>query len=334
MTASTPLVSIGLPVHNGARYLRAAIDSVLAQTFSDFELIIADDASSDGTVEIARAYAAADPRVRFCPNERRLGLAENHNRVVELATGRHFHWMGADDAHDRRFLERCVKALEADTGCVLATTKLRMIDEQDRELGIEDNSMAGAASPQPAVRLAAALFDCPRSSAMYGLFRLDQLRRTSLMLPFHNSDRTLVVEAALCGRFVHVPEPLYFNREHAERYTAKPELWHSALQSISRPGRSALPLWRCFFSLHRAVGRLVPGLGGRLACHGQIGRWLLRWPNGLLLAWDLVAWLSPGFIARAWAWKRRLGLLNLLRVAPGDPEWVRSHHQGPSSPKP
>jgi hypothetical protein len=85
MNTSPPLVSIGLPVHNGARYLRAAIDSVLAQTFSDFELIIADDASSDGTVEIARAYAAADPRVRFCPNERRLGLAENHNRVVELA---------------------------------------------------------------------------------------------------------------------------------------------------------------------------------------------------------------------------------------------------------
>ncbi len=327
MSTSPPLVSIGLPVHNGARYLQAAIDSVLAQTFGDFELVIADDASSDGTAEIAQAYAATDPRVRFCPNERRLGLAENHNRVVELATGRYFHWMGADDTHDRHFLARCVAALEADPGCVLATTKLGMIDEQGRQLGIEDNSIAAAASPEPAVRLAAALFDCPRSSAMYGLFRLDQLRRTSLMLPFHNSDRTLVVEAALCGRFVHVPEPLYLNREHAERYTARPELWHAALQSTSRPDRSNLPLWRCLLSMHRAVGRLVPGLRDRLACRRQLGRWLLRWPNGLLLAWDVVAWLSPGFVARAWAWKRRHGLLNVLRVAPGDPEWVRSHHQ-------
>jgi glycosyltransferase involved in cell wall biosynthesis len=310
-----PLVSVGMPVRNGARYVAAAIESVLAQTFRDFELVIADDASTDGTAEICRAYAAKDPRIRFHANGRNLGLADNHNRVVELARGRFFHWMGADDAHDPRFLERCLAALAAEPEAVLAHTAIRVIDEEGRELGVRENRVAGSDARDPATRLAAVLFDCPFCSAMYGLFRTDVLRRTSLMLPFHNSDRTLLVEAALAGRFVHVPEPLFHNREHAARYTANAQLWHTTLQSASRPGARSLPLWRSVASWLRAVPRFVPAARDRSACWRQIVRWLGRWPNGLLLAWDVVNWLSPDLVARFWSWKRRRGLANLLGQA-------------------
>ncbi|WP_418161399.1 glycosyltransferase family 2 protein [Benzoatithermus flavus] len=301
-----------MPVRNGARYIAAAIESILAQTFTDFELVIADDDSSDGTAEICRAYAAKDARVRFHENGRKLGLAENHNRVVELARGRFFHWTGADDAHDPRFLECCLAALEETPDAILAYTAIRVIDEEGRELGIRENRILGSDDAAPARRLAGALLDCPWCSAMYGLFRLDALRRTSLMLPFHGSDRTLLVEAALAGRFVHVPEPLFLNREHAERYTANAERWHTALQSASRPKARSLPLWRGVASWLGAVARLVPVPRDRLLCMAPIVHWLVRWPNPLLLAWDVLAWLSPGLVARFWSWKRRRRLVGVL----------------------
>jgi glycosyltransferase involved in cell wall biosynthesis len=307
-----PLVTVGMPVHNGAAYIAAAIEAILAQTMPDLELVIADDASNDGTAAICEAFAARDPRVRFHRNGRKLGLAENHNRVVELARGRFFHWTGADDVHDPRFLERCLAALEEAPDAVLAHTAMRIIDEEGRELGFRENRVAGSDALQPAKRLAGVLLDCPWCSAMYGLFRLEALRRTSLMLPFHGSDRTLLVEAALLGRFVHVPEPLFHNREHKERYTANAERWHTALQSASKPGAGSLPLWRGVASWLAAVRRLVPGSRVRLACALQAARWAARWPNPLLLAWDVLAWGCPGLVARFWAWKRRRRLASLL----------------------
>lgn len=307
-----PLVTVGMPAHNGARYVAEAIESILAQTCADLELVIADDASDDGTAEICRAYVARDSRVRYHRNPVRLGLAENHNRVVELARGRFFHWTGADDTHDPRFLERCLIALAAEPEAILAHTALQVIDEAGGTLGIRENRVLGSDSVEPARRLAGALFDSPWCSAMYGLFRTEALRRTSLMLPFHGSDRTLLVEAALLGRFAHVPEPLFHNREHAERYTANAERWHTALQSASKPGAAALPLWRGALSWLRAIFRHVPGTADRLACLAQVARWLVRWPNPLLLAWDVLAWACPGLVAAFWAWKRRRRLSRLL----------------------
>src|SRR5215211_6520851 len=138
-----PTVSVGLPVHNGGCYIEAAIESILAQTFGEWELIIADDASTDRTAEICRIYASYESRIRFYSNGSRLGLSRNHNRVFELASGGYFHWMGADDAHHRCFLERCVAALEANPGYALAHTQVRVIDCSGSEIAVRDNALAG-----------------------------------------------------------------------------------------------------------------------------------------------------------------------------------------------
>src|SRR5436190_12174806 len=92
-----PIVSIGLPVFNGERYLRQALDSLLGQDFQDFELIISDNASTDRTAEICRAYVAKDRRIRYYRNESNIGSAPNYRRVFELARGEFFKWCSHDD---------------------------------------------------------------------------------------------------------------------------------------------------------------------------------------------------------------------------------------------
>jgi len=121
-----PKVSIGLPVYNGENYLRNALESILDQTFRDFEVIISDNASTDRTGEICREYAAKDPRIRYCRNDRNLGAAGNFNRAFELSSGEYFKWAAHDDVIERDFLSSCVSVLDEDpsvVACFAMTSK-------------------------------------------------------------------------------------------------------------------------------------------------------------------------------------------------------------------
>ena len=86
----SPTISVGLAVYNGENYLGEAIDSILNQTFTDFELIISDNASTDRTAEICQDYANRDPRIRYVCADRNRGAAWNQSRVMELAGGKYF----------------------------------------------------------------------------------------------------------------------------------------------------------------------------------------------------------------------------------------------------
>src|SRR5215471_14033382 len=99
-------VSLGLPVYNGQRYLAGAIQAILDQTFSDFELIICDNASTDETESICRDLAARDPRVRYHRNPANIGAAPNFNKTFELSTGEYFKWLAHDDLHEPTYLQR------------------------------------------------------------------------------------------------------------------------------------------------------------------------------------------------------------------------------------
>src|SRR5690348_7532956 len=119
MTERLPAVSVGLPVYNGALYLSRAVDSLLAQSFGDFEIIISDNASTDDTERICRAYAARDPRIRYVRSDTNRGLLWNFRRVLELARAPYFKWMAHDDECEPDLLRRCVDELDADPGLVL-----------------------------------------------------------------------------------------------------------------------------------------------------------------------------------------------------------------------
>ncbi|HYB40791.1 MAG TPA: glycosyltransferase family A protein, partial [Candidatus Methylomirabilis sp.] len=130
-----PRVSVGVPVFNGDRFLRAALDSILGQTFQDYEIIISDNASEDGTEEICRDYATRDPRVRYSRLSTNLGANPNFNRVVELSRGTYFKLANADDLCNPDLLARCVAVLDGQREVVLCYGQTTLIGEDGVVLG-------------------------------------------------------------------------------------------------------------------------------------------------------------------------------------------------------
>ena len=117
---TAPRLTIGLPVYNGEKYIAESLDALLGQTYTDFELIISDNASTDGTADICHRYVQQDSRVRYIRQPKNIGLAPNHNVVVEQARGELFKWASNDDLYARELVERCVDALDKYPDVVLA----------------------------------------------------------------------------------------------------------------------------------------------------------------------------------------------------------------------
>jgi glycosyltransferase involved in cell wall biosynthesis len=221
MTNRRPRVSIGLPVYNGEQFLSESLSSILAQTFEDYELIISDNASTDRTPEICRAYAARDARVHYYRNATNLGGARNFNRVFELSSGEYFKWVAADDVCAPTFLARCVEALDGEPEAVLAYPRARCIDERGRVLHSYEGAAQGPDwSPEPMGRfrrLVDEYADNPGGYTpvyVFGLIRARALRQTHLIDDYMSADCNLLAELTLMGKFINVPEYLSFLRLH------------------------------------------------------------------------------------------------------------------------
>lgn len=211
-------VSVGLPVYNGERYLEAAIQSVLAQSWPDLELVICDNGSTDKTEAICREFAGQDPRVRYHRNASNIGAAGNFRRTFELASGAYFRWLSADDYMGPTSVEKCLALLEAHGDAALACTRTIFVDESGATMRPYDEVQAlqhaGAFD-----RFRAAFEQDSWCNAVYGLARRDTLARTGLLGAFPASDKALLVELAMHGRFLEVPEPLFFRRIHPGAYS-------------------------------------------------------------------------------------------------------------------
>ena len=216
MTPQAPLVSVGLPVWNGANFLGEALDSILGQTFRDFELIISDNASTDSTPEIAQRVADLDPRVRYVRQQRNVGAAENFNVVLAEARGKYFCWVAHDDLWSPEYLERCVEVLDSDPEVVLCFSGFADVDPTGSEI---DRS-----SPRPELGADQAhlrfrnVMHHPMVRPIFGLARTGALRRTRQFLPHLGSDRALLAELTLQGPFREIPDTLFFSRQHPDRY--------------------------------------------------------------------------------------------------------------------
>ncbi|MGO1973137.1 MAG: glycosyltransferase family 2 protein [Propionibacteriaceae bacterium] len=222
MKNSRPLVSIGLPVYNGERFLRQSIDSLLRQDFTDFELIIADNASTDGTAAII-TEAAGDRRVRVLRHRVNQGLAANWNSVVPLARGHYFKWAAADDVHQPGYLTATVRLLEEHPEVALAHSRTLTIDEFGTVVG---EVHPGVAMDHPNTRarfrsLSRSGWPCVQ---VFGLTRLRTLQRTGLHGAYPRSDRPLLAEIGLYGKLVNVDEPLFLRRDFGGRATRSHDL--------------------------------------------------------------------------------------------------------------
>ena len=127
----TPLVSVAMPAYNSEEYVKQAIDSVLAQTFSDFELIIVNDGSSDRSKEIILSYT--DERIRYLENEKNLGIVKTRNRCIANAAGKYIAVLDNDDIALPFRLEEQVRFLEANSDYGVCGSFYRIIDSEDRK---------------------------------------------------------------------------------------------------------------------------------------------------------------------------------------------------------
>ena len=274
-------VSIGLPVFNGENYLEEALDSILAQTHSDFELIISDNASTDRTEEICRAYTARDERIRYFRNGTNLGAAKNFNRVFELSSGEYFKWAAHDDLCTPEYLERCVEILDRESDVVLCYSKTSIINERGE---LVENYFDGfdLRSLKPHERFRD-FFQAPGlCNPIFGLIRASVLKRTPLIGNYAASDRVLLGELALLGQFYEVPEYLFLRRGHPQRSMAA-NVTDSEIAAWFDPAMSRkifLPRWRRFFEYLSAIKRTPLSWSERALCYMQVGRFVLlpkRW---------------------------------------------------------
>lgn len=259
-----PALSIGMPVYNGARYLRGTLQALLCQTFRDFELIVSDNASRDATPEICREFAAKDRRVRFIAQDRNRGAAWNYNFVAREATGRYFKWAAADDLCAPEYLEHCIDMLNRHEDVIICYPKTTIIDENGKPRRDYDDQLH-LLSSQPVDRFRALQQLIGECNAVFGVIRHDVLSRTALIGNYIASDVNLLAELSLYGKFYQVPERLFFRRDHSEASSADKSV-QSQMNFFdpARRDKSVFPLSRSTLEYWRAVWRAPLQLTGKV----------------------------------------------------------------------
>lgn len=254
MADSRPLVSIGMPVYNGERFIREALDSLLAQDYENFELIISDNASIDGTQEICLEYAGRDKRIRYIRNEENTGAIKNFNYVFRLSEGEFFMWAASDDRWHSRFISRCLETIRSDSSIVLVYPQAVLIDVKGRSYGIMPGRL-DTRDYDPVSRFNLAMWGYIYGNHIYGLIRAEALAKTRLFQSMFSPDRILLAELSLLGAFAHIPEPLFFRRRLGkdEDMRQRHKRWLEDIDPTNRGKHIFFPGVRLFYEYIRVA---------------------------------------------------------------------------------
>jgi hypothetical protein len=278
-SSDSPIVSVGLPVHNGERYLERAARSVLDQDFERIELIIVDNASDDGTRAIAERLAASDTRVRYYRNPENIGAARNFCRAFELAQGRYFKWAAYDDWLEPTFLSTCVEVLDREPATVLVFPRTSVYDESERLLK-QYRHPIGLTSNQATQRFFHSLWNWKYATAVFGLMRTEELSKTRLIQSYKSSDRILFAELVLLGDVRELDEYLFNSTETVSVRRGRSATWWTA-QPEARPTFDRWHLLRDYIGLVVRTPRF--SILQRLGMTGAVlGFFCRRWPRQAL----------------------------------------------------
>ncbi len=225
-----PTVSIGMPVYNMESTLQEAIDTVLNQTFTDFELIICDNASDDDTEEICRTAESLDSRITYlrCPENI---PAECLRRPFLMSTGKYFMWAAADDARKPEMISRCVEALDADLDAALAYTHTELRDPATEETIMEYFDPYKLDQDNPAERYVSLIKNLDLGNAIYGLYRTSVLATIPPLATGSNycfTDAVFLANIVLQGKVIQIPETLFIRRR------GKSSTWLDFISHIER----------------------------------------------------------------------------------------------------
>lgn len=286
MSGDAPRVSIGMPVYNGERYIEQAIDSVLAQTYTNFVFHISDNGSTDRTRAICEAYAAKDSRVRYHRYEQNRGASWNFNNVFKLTNTEYFKWVTYDDLIEPQMVERCVAVLDREPEVILAYPRTRIIDGDGNTLDIWADGLE-VRSPRAHLRLRRYLHH-KRNEALYGVMRSKVLARTKLLRPVAYCDQMLMAELALNGEFRELPDPDYIKRFHPASSTAVyTQHTYRAFFDPSFKGKVSFPRLERFAEFARRINNAPLSFAERLRCYLELSVIAINPQNALRMAEDL-----------------------------------------------
>jgi len=224
-----------MPVWNGENFVSEAIESILGETYSDFELVISDNASTDATAEICRGYAKEDKRIRYFRQTKNIGAGPNHAEVFRRSAGRYFKWACHDDVLAPEFLDECVRVLDADEAIAVCSPTTVLINEDRSPLqyspqldGMVDTygnlwrvtENMSLTSADPAERFAAVLCNMDLCFEIYGLMRRSALARATEMPSYYGGDKVILAELSLLGRYHLIAAPLLYRRCHPAQSSA------------------------------------------------------------------------------------------------------------------
>lgn len=296
-----PQVSIGLPVRNGERYLAGALEAIRKQTFSDFDVLISDNASSDRTREIAEAMCNRDSRFRYHRQTSNVGGSANFKYVFHNTGGEYFRWAAHDDLIRPDCLAACVAALEAGPPeAVLAYPRTTIIDEEGREVE-QYRAAPRFVGTTPSARLAELLQPAENVKSlldmclpMFGVVRRTALKDTSLIANMPRSDTLLLVQLALKGPFIEVDQDLFLRRAHDESSVVTAEKARDGLQrerliaawyDPTRGRRFPATVTRLGLGYLHAVGRAPVPLDEKIKALGVVAGWIAR--NGRIIGGEI-----------------------------------------------
>jgi glycosyltransferase involved in cell wall biosynthesis len=264
--SATPRAVIAAPLYNKADYLPLTLDSLLAQDYREFALLLVDDCSTDSTGEICAAYAK-DARVRYMRNQTRLGMIGNRRRCFDVAqelfpASPYFAWGSDHDIWRPRWLSALVDALDNHADAVLAYSQTVRIDGNGtvvrRPWEFDTRSITA--------RRRRLQLSCGGGTGLgdsvYGLYRADALARAGVTRYVLNPDRLLMAELALRGQFVQVPEILWERRFVGLASLARQR---AAFFPGGAPWYSRVPPWYThvgvFFARYVVAGAGRPEIG-------------------------------------------------------------------------
>lgn len=172
-TSKPPLLTIGLGAYNNAHFLQGAIESILAQTFTDFELVISNNASTDNSAEIIREYALKDSRIRSIQQPENIGLIRNFNFLRRLAISEFFMWAACDDRFSPDFVKTIIEEMNREPSVILGFSPFQLVVEDGKELGEPKRiDFSGSSSFTRLLRY----FYRYDDNMVYGIYRLNAIK--------------------------------------------------------------------------------------------------------------------------------------------------------------
>lgn len=191
-----PVLGIGLPVYNGERFIKKKIESLLSQTFNDFEIFITDNCSTDGTLKICEEFAEKDQRIKIIHHGKNIGAKRNFYSSLEIAQNKFFVWTAVDDIMKPTFLEKNIQQLKSKTNFVGSISKIEYYSSvnESKIKFIQLSPMIGTYE-----RKIRTFLKRPSANLIYSIFRRDELRKSLVTESIGTWDSALVLNVLKYG---------------------------------------------------------------------------------------------------------------------------------------